>query len=105
VDLADDVGSTAHIIKRVQAAVAGAQWAIGTETRLVQRLQEQHPEQLIVSLASVPPFCKTMSQITIEDLAEVTEGLVAGSVINEVSVDTETARWAAVALERMLALS
>ena len=37
-------------------------------------------------------------------LAWVLEGLVDGEVINQVSVDDETAHWARVALERMLAL-
>jgi quinolinate synthase len=36
-------------------------------------------------------------------LAWVLEALVDGRVINQVSVDEETARWARVALERMLA--
>jgi quinolinate synthase len=37
-------------------------------------------------------------------LAWVLEGLVEGEVINQVSVDEETAQWARVALERMLSL-
>jgi quinolinate synthase len=105
VDLADDVGSTAHIIAQVEAATPGASWAIGTETRLVHRLQANHPEQLIVSLADVPPFCRTMSQITMEKLAAVLDALVVdGRIVNQVTVDAETAHWARVALDRMLAL-
>ncbi len=38
VDLADDTGSTAHIIEQVSSAPASTQWAIGTEHRLVHRL-------------------------------------------------------------------
>ncbi len=104
VDLADDAGSTAHIIALVKAAPPGTQWAIGTESRLVHRLQAEHPEQQIVSLASVPPFCRTMSQITMTNLAAVLEALVDGELVHEVTVDAETARWARVALERMLAV-
>ncbi len=104
VDLADDAGSTAHIIARVEAAPPGTRWAIGTEARLVQRLQAQHPEQAIVPLAEVPPFCQTMSQITLDNLAEVLEGLLGGELVNAVTVDAEVARWARVALERMLAI-
>jgi quinolinate synthase len=104
VDLADEVGSTAHLIALVEAAPPGSQWAIGTESRLVHRLQAEHPEQQIVSLASVPPFCRTMSQITLANLAAVLEGLVDGMLVDEVTVDPETARWARVALERMLAV-
>jgi quinolinate synthase len=104
VDLADGAGSTAHIIAQVKAAPPGTRWAIGTEARLVHRLQAQHPEQRIVSLADVPPFCRTMGQITPQNLANVLEALVDGQVVNEVTVDAETARWARVALEQMLAL-
>ncbi len=104
VDLADDVGSTGYIIAQVEAAPPGARWAIGTETRLVDRLQAAHPEQQIVSLADVPPFCRTMSQITPENLADLLDALVGGRLVNEVTVDAETARWARLALERMLAV-
>jgi len=110
VDLADDAGSTAHIIAQMEAAPPGASWAIGTEARLVHRLKAYHPQQQIVSLADVPPFCRTMSQITLENLADLLDALVVdgqrvdGRIVNQVTVDTETARWARVALDRMLAL-
>jgi quinolinate synthase len=103
-DLADDVGSTAHIIAQVEAAPPGTRWAIGTEVRLVHRLQAAQPQQQIVPLAEVPPFCRTMSQITLDNLADVLEALVDGRIINQVTVDAETARWARVALEQMLAV-
>ena len=104
VDLADEAGSTAHIIALVEAAPAGTQWAIGTEARLVHRLHAQHPEQEIVLLADVPPFCRTMSQITVAKLAHVLDALVSSKLANEVTVEADTAHWARVALERMLAL-
>jgi quinolinate synthase len=105
VGLADDAGSTAHIINQVEAAPPDTRWAIGTETRLVQRLQREHPEQHIISLAHVPPFCRTMGQITLQNLAHVLEALADGELVNEVVVDAETAHWARVALERMLSLA
>jgi quinolinate synthase len=105
VESADDVGSTAHIINRIAAAEPGARWAVGTESRLVHRLQDQHPEQLIVSLAAVPPFCPTMGQITLQKLAFVLDRLLVGEWVNEVRVEAETARWARLALDRMLALA
>src|SRR3954453_12395863 len=43
--LADEVGSTEHIIKAVESAPPGTRWAIGTELNLVQRLAKAHPEQ------------------------------------------------------------
>jgi quinolinate synthase len=104
VELADDVGSTAHLIGRIEAAGPGARWAVGTESRLVHRLQGEHPEQLILPLAAVPPFCATMGQITLENLADLLDGLTEGEQDNEVRVDPETAEEARLALERMLAL-
>jgi quinolinate synthase len=102
VDLADGTGSTAYIINQVETAGPGTRWAIGTEARLVQRLQREHPEQEIMSLADVPPFCRTMSLITLGNLASVLEKLEEGAFVNEVVVDEETAHWARIALERML---
>ncbi len=104
VALADDGGSTSHILKQVEAAPAGTQWAIGTESRLVHRLQAEHPDQLILSLADVPPFCPNMSQITLSNLAEIMDALARGELLNEVTVEPETRHWAKIALERMLAL-
>jgi len=104
VELADDAGSTSYIIGQVEASPPGTRWAIGTESHLVQRLQAEHPEQQIVSLAGVPPFCRTMSQTTLDNLTLVLEALAAGKVIHEVTVEAETARWARVALERMLSV-
>ncbi len=104
VALADDAGSTAYILKQVEAAPAGTQWAIGTESRLVHRLQAEHPDQLILSLSDVPPFCANMSQITLANLAEIMDALARGDLLNEVTVEPETRRWAKIALERMLLL-
>ena len=104
VDLADDVGSTAYIIKQVNAAPDGTEWAIGTETRLVHRLQREHPDQMIIPLADVPPYCATMGQITLQNLHLLLEALSRDELLNEVTVDADTAHWARIALERMLAL-
>ncbi len=105
VRLADDAGSTSYIIKQVEASAPGTVWAIGTETRLVRRLQIEHPEQIIVSLAERPPFCPTMGLITLRKLAETLEALARGELHNEITVEPERARWAKVALERMLEIS
>lgn len=103
VELADMAGSTAAIVREVQNAAAGSQWAIGTESRLVQRLQREHPEQTIMSLADVPPFCRTMAQITVAKLAAALDALARGETTNRVVVDENTASEAQLALEQMLA--
>jgi quinolinate synthase len=105
VDLADEAGSTAAIIKRVEESPPGTRWAIGTEANLVNRLKHAHPEQFVASLSSEPSYCRTMNLITLEKLARVVEGLVEREIINRVTVPEDVARDARVALERMLEAS
>jgi len=104
VDLADAIGSTSQIIEQVDAAKAGTTWAIGTEFRFVKRLQSKYLEQTILPLADPAPVCRTMSQITLENLASTLELLAQANLRDEITVDAETARWAKVAIEGMLAL-
>ncbi len=104
VEAADLYGSTEFIIQQVEQAPAGSQWAVGTEINLVHRLAQEHPDQFIFCLDPIVCPCSTMYRIHPAYLAWVLEGLVTGEVINQVSVDAETAHWARVALERMLAL-
>jgi len=105
VDLADEAGSTAYIIRRVEESPPGSKWAIGTEGNLVNRLKNDHPEQFIASLSPKPSSCKTMGMITLEKLTRVLERLAQGEPINPVTVPSEVARLARVALERMLEIS
>ena len=105
VDLADASGSTATIIRRVEEAPPGTEWAIGTEYDLVNRLAEEHPEQFIVSLSPEPAYCRTMNLITPEKLARVVDGAREDRLVNPVTVPDDIARSARVALERMLEVS
>jgi quinolinate synthase len=104
VERADQVGSTDFIIRAVEAAPAGSTLAVGTEIHLVQRLASEHPELTVVSLDPLICPCSTMFRIDAAHLAWVLENLVEGRVVNRIAVDDETARWARVALERMLAI-
>jgi quinolinate synthase len=101
---ADLVGSTEYIIKTVREAPAGTKWAIGTELNLVGRLAQEHPEQSITFLNETVCFCATMNRIDLPHLVWALEELAAGRVPNRIRVDDDTAHWARVALERMLAL-
>ena len=102
VDLADEAGSTAYIIRRVEESPPGTQWAIGTEFNLVNRLKNEHPEQFIASLSPEPSTCSMMNLITLEKLARVVEGLARGELINPITVPPGVAHYARMALERML---
>jgi quinolinate synthase len=104
VQKADMAGSTAYIVKTIEAAPPGSQWAIGTEVHLVNRLRQQHPEQKIIVLSECQCLCTTMFRIDLPHLCWVLENLVEGRVVNEIKVDAHTRRWATVALERMLAI-
>ncbi len=104
IEAADLYGSTEYIIQQIEQAPAGTQWAVGTEINLVHRLAQEHPDQFIFCLDPVVCPCSTMYRIHPAYLAWVLEALVEGEVLNRISVDDETARWARVALERMLAL-
>ena len=102
VDLADEAGSTSHIIRRVEEAEPGTKWAIGTEANLVHRLRDEHPEQFVASLSEQPSYCRTMNLITLEKVERVLEGLVRDEVLKRITVGAEVARAARTALERML---
>jgi quinolinate synthase len=101
-ELADESGSTGKIIKTVEAAPPGTKWAIGTELHLVNRLKEEHPEQEIHFLSPVVCMCATMYRIDLAHLCWSLENLTAGTPVNVIDVDEDTARWSLVALERML---
>jgi len=104
VESADLVGSTEFIIKTLDNAPAGSAWAIGTELNLVRRLALHHPDKTIVFLDKDVCFCSTMNRIDLPHLVWALENLVDGRVVNRITVDEDTAHWARVALDRMLAL-
>jgi quinolinate synthase len=101
---ADYVGSTEFIVNTITAAPAGTSWAVGTELNLVKRLAQQHPDKTVVFLDKTVCFCATMNRIDLPHLVWAMENLVEGHVVNRIEVDPDTAHWARVALDRMLAL-
>jgi quinolinate synthase len=104
VQAADSSGSTERIIKAVSEAPAGTTWAVGTEINLVSRLAKANPDKTVFCLDPVVCPCSTMYRIHPAYIAWVLEGLVAGHVVNEIKVDSETRKWSLVALQRMLDL-
>src|SRR5690349_20060889 len=101
---ADYVGSTEYIIKALEAAPAGSAWAVGTELNLVRRLANAHPDKRITFLERTVCYCSTMNRIDLPHLVWALEELVAGRVVNEITVDAQTAAYARSALDQMLAL-
>jgi quinolinate synthase len=101
-ELADQVGSTDYIIRAVESAAPGTVIGVGTEIHLVQRLAAETPDKTVVSLDPLVCPCSTMFRIDAPHLCWTLEQLVAGEVVNQITVDPDTAEWARVALQRML---
>ncbi|MEE2521513.1 quinolinate synthase NadA [Pseudarthrobacter sp. J75] len=103
VDAADSAGSTDFIKKAIAAATEPTTFAIGTEINMVNRLAAEYPQHTIFCLDPVICPCSTMYRIHPGYLAWVLEELVAGRVVNRITVDEAVQADAKVALERMLA--
>lgn len=103
VDAADSAGSTDFIQKAIAAATEPTVFAIGTEINMVNRLAAQYPQHTIFCLDPVICPCSTMYRIHPGYLAWVLEELVAGRVVNRITVDDDVQQDARTALERMLA--
>jgi quinolinate synthase len=101
---ADQAGSTEMIISTIERAPSGSSWAVGTELNLVQRLATANPDKTVVFLDETACYCPAMNRIDLPHLVWALESLVAGQVVNPITVEQETAAQASAALERMVAL-
>ena len=70
----------------------------------MQRLAKAHPDKTVVFLDKTVCFCSTMNRIDLPHLVWTLESLVEGRVVNQISVEPETARWAKAELDQMLAI-
>jgi quinolinate synthase len=102
VSVADQYGSTEMIIKAITDSPSGSKWAIGTEINLVNRLKAQHPDKEIHSLSPFQCLCSTMYRIKPAYLLWVLDNLVAGKVVNRITVPADVAANAKLSLDRML---
>ena len=101
---ADEIGSTEGIIRGIKAAPPGSKWAVGTEIHMVNRLSKELKDRHVMSLDSSVCVCTTMFRITPVHLLWALENLGAGKVVNQISVDERTRKFARIALDRMLSL-
>jgi quinolinate synthase len=74
----------------------------GTEINMVARLARDYPDKLVVPLAR--SLCGAMYRTSPNHLLYTLESLLRGESVGVIAVPEETARWANVALERMLDL-
>lgn len=101
-ELADEVGSTSSIIRRVSGSPLGSAWAVGTEQRLVARLAGENPGRAVFSLADPPPYCPQMSLTRLSDLALLLSQLASGEERRSVEIPERVAIPAREALLRMM---
>ena len=104
VQAADLNGSTEYIKRVVTESSPGSAWAIGTEISLVNRIAAENPDKTVFCLDSVVCPCATMYRIHPAYLSWVLDGLNEGVVVNQITVDEDTAKYARVALDRMLSV-
>ncbi|HEY7056058.1 MAG TPA: quinolinate synthase NadA [Vicinamibacterales bacterium] len=103
VQAADLSGSTEFIVDTLRKSPPGSVWAVATEIHLVNRLtHELAPDRTIVTLDPFGCLCSTMFRVSPNHLLWILEGLLEGTIHNQIIVPDETKRWAKVALDRML---
>ncbi len=100
VRMVDAHGSTAQIIKYVQAAPAGSTIVIGTESQLVKRLAEEHKGRLTIKMLK-GSFCPNMAKTNEQNLVRILRDWPDRNCIRVPSLLIPDAR---LCLERMLAL-
>jgi quinolinate synthase len=103
VQAADVSGSTEHIINTVKNSPPGSIWAVATEIHLVNRLKNDvEPEKTVVTLDPFGCLCSTMFRVSPNHLLWVLEGLVEGTIHNQITVSEPQKCFARLALDRML---
>jgi len=95
---ADFVGSTSQLIKYVNELPLEQKVVVGTEYNLVNRMREKNT----YVLSATKPECPTMNETTLEDLYKVLKSIDDGQPINEIFVEPKVAKYAKLALDRML---
>ena len=107
VDAADGVGSTQAIIRAIEQAEPGTNWAVGTEVHLVNRLARRAAARgvNVQMLGQRLCLCVMMYRINPPHLLWTLDNLAAGRVVNRITVRREVKGPARLALQRMLSQS
>lgn len=102
VELSDGYGSTSKLLEVVRNAPPGAVLAIGTEAKLVRRMQEQNPDKTILWPGDDPKICPNMTKATLWKVAWVLENWLDGNPVNVVKTDPQYVESAYLALKSLL---
>lgn len=95
IKLADYIGSTSGIMKRVKESSSNA-FIIATEKGVVERLQRDYPDKIFV-LASEKAVCENMKWTTLEDILVSLE-----TEQPEITVEKHIAEKAFISIDKML---
>ena len=98
------IGSTEYILKTIREAGPNTRWLVGTELNLVNRLANEvrHEGKEVHFMSPVVCMCSTMFRTYPQHLLWVLENLVEGRVVNQIKVPEQDAKFARLALNRML---
>ena len=99
---ADEAGSTSYILQRIVQSPPESKWAVGTESRFVERLVRQNPDKTIINLSPEANYCRSMSLTNLDNLAKLVKAVQSQQPYNVVSVDSNIGTDALVCLKRML---
>lgn len=106
VEKADFVGSTSQIIKYVKSLSLSQKVVVGTEFNLINRLRKPHEgKNNTFVLSSSIPECPTMNETSLEDILNVLKSHKENKTYNEITIDSNVANFAKIALEKMMELS
>ena len=97
-------GSTEYIINTVKNSPSDSQWAIGTESNLVNRVKADNPDKTVIIL-DTQSHCSDMNLTNPETLLATLEDILAKDYKRQIKVDKTIAKDAVVALNTMLSLS
>ena len=100
VKASDFSGSTSQLIKYIKDLPIDQKVAVGTEYNMVNRLR---PKNTYI-LSSTKPECPTMNETTLEDLYNTLKSIKNKTYDNEIFIDDHIAKYAKIALKRMMAL-
>lgn len=100
------IGSTEAILKIVREAEPGTRWLVATELNLVNRLNDECKDQgkNVHFMSPTVCMCSTMFRTDPQHLVWVLENLVAGHVVNRISVPERESVLAKKALDNMLSI-
>ena len=103
---ADYIGSTEVILKIIREAEPNTRWLVATELNLVNRLHDECKGEgkNVHFMSPVLSMCSTMFRTDPQHLAWILENLVAGHVINRITVAEHEAKNAKIALDNMLSI-